>query len=113
MFAPAKNAGTEQLAAAANAALRAETHNIGVFELAGTGKTVTIEDPRCGAGRHIILIPLNAQAANARWHQESMARGAATLVFTEEPPPGARFAYAIVGVGTPQGEYHGPVTQSS
>lgn len=100
-FAPLSSATPQQLAAAANAALRAETHNTGRFEVAAAASGLTLKDPRFGAGRLVVLIPLNTAAANAPWYMSSMRKGEADIVFTVVPSSAAEFAYIIAGFGTP------------
>ena len=112
MFAPVKNATTGQLAAAANAALRAETHNMGIAEIPPGASSVTLLDPRFGTGRYIILIPVDAAAGLVQWHMQAMRSGEADIVFANAPQTPVAFAYAVMGVGTPQGEYHATVLQN-
>lgn len=101
-FAPLANGTPSQLAAAANAALRAETHNTGRFDLPAGAAAITLHDPRFGAGRLVSLVPLNAVAAVTPWYMKAIRKGEADIVFTSAASGSAEFSYFITGFGTPR-----------
>lgn len=96
---PNENAHRRQLARAANAALRGETHNTGTFTLPAGATDYVIRDPRLNAERAVLLSPLDAEAANLRpWlDKTSVVRGEATVRFTAAPASDCTFDYVIVG----------------
>jgi len=88
-----------QIAAAVNKALRGECANVGRVTAASGTSSVTIQDPRCRAGRLAMLIPLNAAAAAAAWYLSSMTQGSMTFSFTAALGGDADFGYAFLGDG--------------
>lgn len=96
---PNENAHRRQLARAANAALRGETHNTGTFTLPAGATEYVIRDPRLGVERAVLFSPLDAAAANLRpWlDKASMAGGEATVRFTTAPANDCSFEYVIIG----------------
>ena len=86
------------IAEAANAALRGETHNTGIFT-APPGANYVLRSPRIGVGRVVLLTPRNAAAAEARWFVGEEQKGSAVINFTPPLTEAADFAFAVVGVG--------------
>jgi len=89
------------IAEAANAALRGETHNTGYF-IAPPGEGFVLEHPRLGVGRVLLLSPRNEAAAMAHWYVTDKMAGTAVINFTPPLTEEAAFAFAVVGVGTPE-----------
>jgi hypothetical protein len=87
-----------QIAEAANAALRGESHNTGRFT-APPGEKFSLENPRLGVGRVLLLTPRNGAAASARWYVDEEKSGAMTIVFNPPLTETAEFSFAVVGVG--------------
>ena len=88
------------LAVGVNKALRSETANIGLVMAAAGSSSVTVQDPRCRAGRLALLIPLNAAAAGLQWWLSAMGQGSMAFSFTTAPASAAQFGYALIGDGT-------------
>ena len=88
-----------QIAAAVNKALRGETANTGRVTAASGASSVTIQDPRCRAGRLAILIPLDAAAAGVGWYLDSMTQGSMSFGFTVALGGDADYGYAFIGDG--------------
>jgi hypothetical protein len=87
------------VAEAANAALRGETHNTGVFTLPAGATEFTLHDPRIGVEKVLLLSPLDAGAATLAWwiEESATAKGVATIKFATAAAANCRFNYAIVG----------------
>lgn len=96
---PNESAHRRQLARAANAALRGESHNTGTFTLPAGATDYVIRDPRINVERVIMLSPLDAEAANLRpWlDKASVVRGEATVRFTAAPAVDCAFDYVLIG----------------
>lgn len=86
------------LAVAVNAALRGETTNTGVLEVAAGQTEVTVQDARCRAGRLALLIPMDAAAAAVDWWLADMTRNSMTFEFSSAPGA-CRFGWALMGDG--------------
>lgn len=86
------------LAVGVNAALRGETANTGVMEVAAGQTQATVQDMRCRAGRLAILIPLDAAAAGVDWWLADMTRNSMTFGFSAAPGA-CRFGWALLGSG--------------
>ena len=86
------------LATAVNEALKGHTANTGRISVAAGETSVTVQDPRCRAGRLALLIPLDAAAAAARWWLADMSRGSMTFAFAAAPGA-CSFGYALIGDG--------------
>jgi hypothetical protein len=84
----------------ATAALRGETHNTGVFTLPAGSEEYGLFDPRMGAGRLVLLSPLDAGAAALGWwvDESTIIKGGVTIKFLSAPGSDCRFGYAVVGV---------------
>lgn len=87
------------LAVGVNKALRSETANIGRVTAAVGASSVTIQDPRCRAGRLAMLIPLDATAAGVDWWLDDMTRDSMTFGFGAALGADAEFGFAFLGDG--------------
>ena len=87
------------LAVGVNKALRSETANIGRVTAASGSSSVTIQDPRCRAGRLAILIPLDATAAGVDWWLDDMTQDSMTFGFSATLGADAEFGFAFLGDG--------------
>ena len=89
-----------QIAGAANAALRGESHNTGVFGLAAGQTSFALRHPLIGAGKTVFLSPGDATAAGLHWWVDAgtLVKGGVTLRFTAAPASACTFNYAVVGV---------------
>lgn len=87
-----------QLATAANAALRGETHNAGRFT-AEPGDSYILRSAHIGVGREIMLIPRNEAAASARWYIANQENGRAFISFSPALTEPAEFGFVVAGVG--------------
>lgn len=96
---PNEGAHRRQLARAANAALRGETHNTGTFTLPAGATAYVIRDPRLSVERVVLLSPVDAVAANLRpWlDKASVVKGEATVRFAAAPASDCAFDYVIIG----------------
>lgn len=97
-LAPSRAATPEQLAAAANAALRGETLNTGRLSVTAGATSTLLLDARCGKGRVLVLIPASAAAAALKWWVQAMDNGSATIGH-DAPGANVDFTYAIQGIG--------------
>ena len=100
MFAASDGKNGSRTAAAANAALRGETHNTGAFTLCAGSAEHRLADPRMGAGRVVLLSPLDAGAAPLQWwlDEAPVVKGGVTIRFSPAPEQDCRFNYAIFGI---------------
>lgn len=87
------------LAVGVNKALRSETANIGRVTAASGSSSVTVQDPRCRAGRLAILIPLDATAASVAWWLDDMTQDSMTFGFGAALGGDAEFGFAFIGDG--------------
>lgn len=87
------------LAVGVNTALRSETANIGRVTAAAGTSSVTVQDPRCRAGRLAILIPLDATAAGVDWWLDDMTQDSMTFGFSGALGADAEFGFAFIGDG--------------
>ena len=87
------------LATGVNKALRSETASIGRVTAASGSSSVTIQDPRCRAGRLAILIPLDATAAGVAWWLDDMTQDSMTFGFGGALGGDAEFGFAFIGDG--------------
>lgn len=87
------------LAVGVNKALRSETANIGRVTAAAGASGVTVQDPRCRAGRLAILIPLDATAAGVDWWLDDMTQDSMTFGFGAALGADAEFGFAFLGDG--------------
>ena len=88
-----------QIATAVNKALRGECANVGRVTAASGASSVTIQDPRCRAGRLAMLIPLDATAAGVQWWLTAMTQGSMTFGFVTALGADAEFGFAFIGDG--------------
>lgn len=87
------------LAVGVNKALRSETTNIGRLTAASGSSSVTVQDPRCRAGRLAMLIPLDATAAGVDWWLDDMTQESMTFGFGATLGGDAEFGFAFIGDG--------------
>jgi hypothetical protein len=87
------------LAVGVNRALRGETANIGRVTAASGSSSVTVQDPRCRAGRLAVLIPLDATAAGVTWWLDDMTQDSMTFGFGGALGADAEFGFAFLGDG--------------
>lgn len=87
------------LAVGVNKALRSETASIGRVTAAAGTSSVTVQDPRCRAGRLAILIPLDATAAGVAWWLDDMTQDSMTFGFGGALGGDAEFGFAFIGDG--------------
>ena len=87
------------LAVGVNKALRSETASIGRVTAASGSSSLTVQDPRCRAGRLAILIPLDATAAGVAWWLDDMTQDSMTFGFVTAPGADAEFGFAFIGDG--------------
>lgn len=88
------------LATAVNEALRGHCAVTGSVTVASGKSNVTIQDPRCRAGRLALLIPMNGAAAGVDWYLSAMTLGSMTFTFSAATGGAADFGYALIGDGT-------------
>lgn len=105
-FAPADGPGEDggrvhrrQIAAAANSALRGETHNTGVLSVPAGVTDVTLTDPRMGAEKVVLLSATDNVAADLHpWiDRSSIVKGSVIVRFTHPGGADCSFDYVIVG----------------
>ena len=87
------------LAVGVNKALRSETANIGRVTATAGMSSVTVQDPRCRAGRLAILIPLDATSAGVEWWLDDMTQDSMTFGFSATLGADAEFGFAFIGDG--------------
>ena len=87
------------IAVGVNRALRGETANIGRVTAVSGSSSVTVQDPRCRAGRLAMLIPLNATAASVTWWLDDMTQDSMTFGFGSALAADAEFGFAFIGDG--------------
>lgn len=87
------------LATGVNKALRSETASIGHVTAASGSSSLTVQDPRCRAGRLAILIPLDATAAAVTWWLDDMTQDSMTFGFGAALGADAEFGFAFLGDG--------------
>ena len=85
---------------AVNEALRGHCAVTGSVTVASGASSVTIQDPRCRAGRLALLIPTNTVAAGVNWYLSDMTQGSMTFSFSTTTSGSASFGYALIGDGT-------------
>ncbi len=88
------------LAAAVNAALRGDCACTGLLHVPAGAASAEVRDQRCRAGRFALLIPLDANAAAARWHLAAMERGLMRFGL-EGVTQDCRFGWMLAGEGLP------------
>ena len=89
-----------EMAMVANAAARGETTNIGTVTFAAGVTEKTVTDGRFGQGRLAVLVPLDANAAAAKWWLKKMSDGEAKFV-ADNSTYSRKFGYVVVGIAKP------------
>ena len=89
------------LASGLNAALRGDCANTGLLEVPAGASSAEVRDSRCRAGRLALLIPLDSEAADLRWHLAAMGRGSMRFGFASPAPAPCRFGWMLAGEGAP------------
>lgn len=89
----------QQIAVAANAALRGEISPVGKVSVSAGAASFTIVNEHMGAGKVVFLSPLDAAAAALRWWVDEAAtiKGRATIRLVSAPSGACSFNYVILG----------------
>lgn len=97
---PEERVHRRQLAGAANAALRGETHNTGTVKVAAGAAFVVLKDPRLSVEKVVTLTALDAVAAGlGPWLDRAAGKkGEAVIRFTATPAQECAFDYTITGI---------------
>ncbi len=96
---PDERSHRRQIAEAANSALRGETHNTGTILISSGTTEFVLQDPRMGAEKVVVLIPLDSTAANLHaWvDRSSIGKGTVTIRLAHPAGGDCSFDYIITG----------------